>query len=147
MKNAKGYLLRKGRFSEANRCYLVTTITFNRLPLFNDFHKARSVINAMRFLDSQGYTKTWSYILMPDHLHWLVQLTSDKTLSAVVHSLKSYTAKILGAKKTWQSGCHDHALRDGEDIREYARYIIMNPVRAGLVARPSDYSHWDAAWL
>jgi len=28
-----------------------------------------------------------------------------------------------------------------------ARYIVMNPKRAGLVERVGDYPHWDAIWL
>ena len=46
-----------------------------------------------------------------------------------------------------QDGYHDHALRQEEDLRAVARYIIANPVRAGLVERIGDYPHWDAAWL
>ncbi|MFK5927062.1 MAG: hypothetical protein QM483_10570 [Desulfuromusa sp.] len=46
----------------------------------------------------------------------------------------------------WQKGYHDHALRDDEDLRQVARYIVANPVRAGLVVRAIDYSHWDAEW-
>jgi putative transposase len=28
-----------------------------------------------------------------------------------------------------------------------ARYIVANPLRAGLVERLGDYPHWDAVWL
>ena len=28
-----------------------------------------------------------------------------------------------------------------------ARYIILNPVGAGLVAGPAKYPYWDAVWL
>ncbi|MBB5859537.1 hypothetical protein GGR69_001194 [Xanthomonas arboricola] len=28
-----------------------------------------------------------------------------------------------------------------------ARYLIANPLRAGLVARVGDYPFWDAIWL
>jgi hypothetical protein len=28
-----------------------------------------------------------------------------------------------------------------------ARYVVMNPVRAGLVSRVGDYPFWDAAWI
>jgi len=47
----------------------------------------------------------------------------------------------------WQDGFHDHALRREEDLKEVARYIIANPVRAGLVTRVGDYPLWDACWL
>jgi hypothetical protein len=38
-------------------------------------------------------------------------------------------------------------LRRDEDLRAVARYVILNPVRAGLVQRVGDYPHWDAVWL
>jgi len=42
---------------------------------------------------------------------------------------------------------HYHALRNEESIKAAARYIIANPLRAGLVQRIEDYPLWDALWL
>ncbi|MCY1446959.1 hypothetical protein D9M71_635550 [compost metagenome] len=50
-------------------------------------------------------------------------------------------------EKIWQKGFHDHALRHDEDLQDVARYIVANPLRAGLVKRAGDYPLWDAAWL
>jgi len=47
----------------------------------------------------------------------------------------------------WQPGFHDHALRKEEDVRAVARYVVANPLRAGLVQRIGDYPHWNAIWL
>jgi hypothetical protein len=47
----------------------------------------------------------------------------------------------------WQSGFHDRALRQEEELQTIARYIVANPLRAGLVKRVGDYAHWDAMWL
>jgi REP element-mobilizing transposase RayT len=47
----------------------------------------------------------------------------------------------------WQRGFHDHALRGDEDVRAIARYIVANPLRAGLVRAIGDYPWWDAEWL
>ena len=49
--------------------------------------------------------------------------------------------------KVWQKGFHDHAIRRDEDIKAVARYIIANPLRAGMVDRIGDYPFWDAVWL
>jgi hypothetical protein len=38
-------------------------------------------------------------------------------------------------------------LRRQDDVRAVARYIVANPLRAGLVRDIGDYSHWDAVWL
>jgi hypothetical protein len=47
----------------------------------------------------------------------------------------------------WDVGFHDHALRSDESVIHAARYIVANPVRAGLVKRVGDYPFWDAIWL
>ncbi len=39
----------------------------------------------------------------------------------------------------WQAGYFEHVLREDEDTRRVAAYILANPVRAGLVVNPEDY--------
>jgi len=46
----------------------------------------------------------------------------------------------------WQPSFHDRAIRTDESLVNTARYVIMNPVRAGLVERIGDYPLWDAIW-
>jgi REP element-mobilizing transposase RayT len=147
-----GSKLRVGRVSEFGRGYLVTTVTQNRLPLFADFHLARLVIRELRACDEAGLCTTLAFVLMPDHLHWLLQLTSA-TLPDLLGRYKSLSGRTINrsrntsGKSIWQAGFHDHAIRDGEDLQHIARYIVANPVRAGLVGSVREYSHWDAVWL
>lgn len=49
--------------------------------------------------------------------------------------------------KLWQKQYYDRAIRRKENIKQIARYIIANPLRAGLVDNIADYPHWDAIWL
>lgn len=49
--------------------------------------------------------------------------------------------------RVWQRGFHDRALRQEEDLIATARYVVANPLRAGLVDRIGDYPWWDAVWL
>ena len=83
---------------------------------------------------------------MPDHLHWLLELGADDSLSSVVGRIKSVTAHRLGGS-VWQQGFHDHALRKDEDLAATARYVVANPLRKGLVSNIGVYPHWDAMWL
>lgn len=135
--------LRKGRHSAANQIYLITTVTEDRLPVFGDFYAARMLIG---LLHTDPEAKTLAYVLMPDHLHWLMQLGQTRDLSQVIQSIKTLSAKKVG-RLIWQEGYHDHALRWEEDLWAAARYIVANPLRAGLVSHLGDYPHWDAVWL
>ena len=83
---------------------------------------------------------------MPDHIHWLFQLGNNHQLHHVIKTIKSKASIKIG-KPIWQPGYYDHAIRKDEDIVSIARYIIANPIRAGLVKRVGDYPHWDAVWI
>lgn len=146
--------LRKGRYSASGQAYLVTTVTDARRPLFSEMWAARLVINAMRYHAGQGHIEPLAYVLMPDHMHWLFVLQEPLSLSKLMASVKGYSAKQINrrlaecdGKTVWQPGYHDHAVRQDEDLRSMARYVIANPIRAGLVKDIGDYPHWDAVWL
>ena len=143
--------LRKGRASLVGQAYLVTTVTASRIPLFADLYAGRIIVNAMREQDAAGTTSTLAYVVMPDHVHWLVKLETDASLASVIKQLKGGTARRLNRcanrlGAVWQPSFHDHAIREEESLVDAARYVIMNPVRAGLVDCISGYSLWDAAW-
>ncbi|WP_415883604.1 REP-associated tyrosine transposase [Neptuniibacter sp. QD34_54] len=149
MKKGNSSNLRKGRFSEEGRVYLVTFATDKRQKVFTDLYLVRILVNCLKFQAKR--CDTLAYVVMPDHVHWLVQLNSTE-LSTIVHSVKSYSAKAINAYSgrqgaVWQNGFHDHALRDEEDLVDLARYVVLNPIRAGLASKVGDYSHWDAVWI
>jgi putative transposase len=139
--------LRLGRISEPGRIYHITAVTSGRTPLFSELVAARCLIGVLRDVHEAGLASTLAFVVMPDHLHWLMQLGDARTLSQVMGTVKSLSARRLGRGSIWQRGFHDHAVRVEEDLVALARYIVANPLRAGLVTRVGDYPHWDAAWL
>ena len=138
--------LRIGRVSLPGQVYHITTVTFDREPVFSDLRSARLLVNALREAQARDAAATLAFVVMPDHLHWLMQLGAEASLAKVVGAVKAVTAHGIG-RRVWQDGFHDHALRQEEDLAEVARYIVANPVRAGLAERVGDYPHWDAVWL
>ena len=144
--------LRRGRYSALNNVYHVTSCTRNRRPLFERFAVARAVINSIRREDQGGHTQTLAFVVMPDHIHWLVRITGNRSLSKSVNNVKSWSARQVNARRrqsgpVWQKGFYDHGIRAEEDLATAARYIVANPLRSGLVGSLGDYPHWDAVWL
>lgn len=137
--------LRLGRTSESGRLYLLTTVTRQRKPVFTEMYAARGLIHILAQQHAMGKVASYAFVLMPDHLHWLVQLGEDR-LDTLMHRVKSLSARQIEPLR-WQAGFHDHALRGEEDLKRVARYIIANPLRAGLVESVGDYPYWDAVWL
>jgi REP element-mobilizing transposase RayT len=108
----------------------------------------------MRYHAEQEHVEPLAYVLMPDHVHWLFVLREPLSLSQLMASVKGYSAKQIkrlldksDENAVWQPGYHDHAVRQDEDLHAMARYVVANPIRAGLVQNVGDYPHWDAVWL
>ncbi|WP_271104573.1 REP-associated tyrosine transposase [Pseudomonas tohonis] len=144
--------LRIGRFSAYGQLYHITATTEGRQPLFADLACARLAIGEMRRLQDQRLLESLAWVLMPDHLHWLLRLQGPLSLSQVIKLLKGRSSKRLGeqlgtGRRIWQRGFHDRALRREEDLQQVARYIVANPLRAGLVRSVRLYSHWEAVWV
>ena len=107
-----------------------------------------------------------AYSVMPNHVHVVFTPSSEvygpaddaeigerpdgrSPLSAIMHSLKSYTAnranELLGRSgQFWQHESYDHWVRDADELERIVRYIVANPVRAGLVNKATDW-YWSSA--
>jgi putative transposase len=143
--------MRAGRFSETGRIYLLTSIVHNRLSLFADWRLGRLVVSEFRNAQDQGWADSLAWVVMPDHFHWLIELKNG-TLPDLMRGTKSRSARAVNAALSrsdclWQKGYYDQAVRREEGLKRLARYIVANPLRAGLVERIGDYPLWDAVWL
>ncbi|MGY2162422.1 transposase [Pseudomonas tolaasii] len=143
--------LRRGRYSETGRAYLVTAVVHQRQPLFRDFHLGRLLVAELKRVHDKGLVNSLAWVVMPDHVHWLFDL-KDSTLPDVMRQTKSRSTLSINSargskERFWQRGYHDRAVRADEDVLRMARYVIANPLRAGLVERIGDYPLWDAIWL
>jgi len=146
------HALRRGRWSEAGRIYLLTFTTANRTPHFREWPAAAEASRLMAGSPAWQASTLLAWVLMPDHWHSLVELGCDVTLADCVRRLKGGSARALRQHhqvlgRIWAPGYHDHAIRREENLLPVARYLVMNPVRANLVPRAGDYPYWDAIWL
>ena len=144
--------LRLGRVSLSGQPYHIISATHDRRPLFATPAAARAVIRAMRRMQEDGWLHSHAWVLMPDHLHWLFTLGDRADLPTTLNRFKSGSAHAVRRlysepPRIWQSGFSDHGIRADEDLRSIARYIVANPLRAGLCESVGDYPWWDAEWL
>ena len=151
-KRGQSHRLRRARWSQPNQLYHLRLCTRRRIPAFLDFQAARTVVRCMRTKDRNGHASTVAFVVMPDHVHWLCSLGYTMSLSKLVASLKADVTFALRGRDDlprplWQSGYFDRGIREFEDSVGVARYIVMNPVRAGLVRTVREYPHWDCIWV
>lgn len=69
---------------------------------------------------------------MPDHLHALVGIAGEDSLTKLIRDFKRVTARL--ARIQWQRNFFDHRLRHDESLREKEDYIHENPIRAELIS-------------
>jgi putative transposase len=135
--------LRNGRYSVPGRAYFITTNVLQREPLLTP--AAREIlIEALRWSRAQGRLRLLGYAVMDDHFHALVMLTDSHDLGRLLSSIKAFAARQINrlhgrTGPLWQTGYHDHAIRDSADFDHHLLYMHQNPVRRGLVEQPEAY--------
>ena len=125
--------------------YFLTFCTSERRETFRDAAVAHLVLTQFRRTARASAFAILAYCLMPDHVHLLVEGTAaDADLRRFVKRAKQGTGQAYmhrAGEPLWQEGYYDRVLRPTDDAKAVARYIIGNPVRAGLVRVPSEYPH------
>ncbi|MGY5941940.1 REP-associated tyrosine transposase [Stenotrophomonas forensis] len=142
--------LLRGRCSTVGCFYVVTTVTAGRQRVFADPRCVDALTDELRASDCKGITRSLAWVVMPDHLHWVLQLR-EGTLGRCMQSLKSRVAIAINAhsgegRPVWQRGYYDHLIRNEEDVRQQALYAMANPVRAGLASTLGEYPFAWCCW-
>jgi REP element-mobilizing transposase RayT len=83
------------------------------------------------------------YLFMPDHAHILLSgNTEDSDIKKCLDRFKKKTGFWLSVNQPnyqWQKDYYDHILRKEEDLNTVMKYILNNPVRAGIVENWNEY--------
>ena len=104
----------------------------------------RIVADAILFHADKKY-KLIAWVVMPNHIHFLVVPFENVKLAEITHSIKSYTAKeanklLKRTGKFWQAESFDRYVRNYEHYIKTIDYIENNPVKAGLC---KDFRDWE----
>ena len=96
---------------------------------FSDIRKI--VCDALCFFDGERY-RIHSYVVMPNHVHVLVEPFGENKIGEILHSWKSFTAneinKQMGSSgAVWRRESFDRIIRDEEHYQNVLRYISDNP--------------------
>jgi REP element-mobilizing transposase RayT len=127
--------------------FFLTICVRDRTPALADAAASEILVCAWReALPMYGW-KVGRYVVMPDHVHFFGAPASEsaKNLSTFVGGWKRWTQRRIRdtvlASFAWQAEFFDHVMRGAESYEQKWEYVRANPVRAGLVARPQDWSN------
>ncbi len=114
----------------------------------SDPHIADLVAESLLYRNGEVYDLE-AFSIMPTHAHLVCSPIEESegkyhSISKIMHSLKLHTAleanKILGRVGAfWQHENYDHYVRDEGELERIVKYVIYNPVKAGLV---DDWKKW-----
>lgn len=104
--------------------------------------------DSLLFFDGERYNLL-AWVVMPNHVHLLVQFNTGFPLNKVVHSWKSFIAnksnKLLGRSGPfWQREYYERYIKNENHYRNAVMYIESNPVKAGLVGEPELWKYGSA---
>jgi putative transposase len=109
---------------------------------------AALVEGALLYFDSQRY-RLLAWCVMPNHVHAVVEIVDRHSLTKIVGSWKSFTAKransLIGRSGTfWHADYFDRFMRDEGHLARTIDYVENNPVKAGLVVTAPQWA-WSSA--
>jgi putative transposase len=123
--------------------YFLTFCTYERRSRFLTQERVDVVYEQFRRASAEEGFALSAYCFMPDHVHLLVEGLSDNSdcrrLIARAKQLSGFHYKKTFGEPLWQRYGFERTPRGGELSLRVARYILENPVRAGLVSRVEDY--------
>jgi putative transposase len=93
-------------------------------------------------------TQVWAWCLMPNHVHLILVPGHEDGLRAALGETHRRYTRAINAREgwlghLWQSRFASFPM-DERHLIACARYVELNPVRAGLVERPEDWA-WSSA--
>lgn len=111
--------------------------------MFVTRHVVDTVLFQILRAGGRRHFATIAYCFMPDHLHLIVQGEKDDSdCRAFIKAAKQYSGYYYSQAhrdRLWQRYGYERVLRDHQEVALTVRYIVGNPVRAGLVVHPLDY--------
>ena len=135
------------RFHQDNSLYFLTFCTFNRVPYLLDEKIPELLINDLHFY-AKRLKQLVAYTIMPDHVHLIVEVEDERTLSSFLRDFKKRTSKKIkrlteSDSPIWQHGTMDHCIRptwSNKDFKHHLQYLFYNSWKHLEIA-PKDFPY------
>ncbi len=130
------------RFHESRQVHFLTFSCYHRRPHFLSAQACATFVSALERVRQHYGLCVYGYVVMPEHVHLLMNEPEHSNLAQAMKSLKQGVARRLAlraADSFWQARYYDFNVWSESKFVEKLRYIHHNPVKRGLVGRPEDW--------
>lgn len=139
----KSNMARKPRVECTGALYHVIVRGNQRQKVFLADDDHRQYIERLKFYQKRHAFALYAYVLMPNHVHLLIEQGEtplSKAMQGIQQSYTNYYNRKYGKSGHLFQGRYKAILCDRDAyLLELIRYIHLNPVRAGMVEQPHKY--------
>lgn len=137
------------RFHVAEAIYFATTKTRGNKRFFSDKRNSQILLNCIGNFRKEGRYRLLAFVIMPDHLHIMLEPNGKESISKIMHSIKRGSSRLMNQMwnrngSVWQRSFYERIIRDEKEFWEKVNYIYNNPLEAGLAKSPEDYPYSSA---
>jgi len=114
------------------------------MRLLQSERNAGLLIEVLRSLVAEHHFKLLDFVIMPDHVHLLVEVGSEMTIEKAMQLVKGRFSHRLGKElgykgEVWQRGFTEEQVLNKQSFDAHREYIAENPVKAGLATFANEY--------
>jgi putative transposase len=140
----------------------VTFSCYRRHRYLSDSASRQALLDELAFLRTEHQIKILGYVIMPEHVHLVLDPPDGCRLGVLIGQMKARSARRTlshlqekggrslkradGKPAVWQRRCYDHNCRTMDIVVEKIRYCHNNPVSRGLVSKPEDWPWSSYRW-
>jgi putative transposase len=131
------------RFQQTGDFHFLTFSCYRRLPYLATIETKNLFEDALERVRTRYLFAVSGYVVMPEHVHLLVNEPIHGLLSRAIQALKLSVSMRSRQRPFWQAHYYDFNVSSHAKFVEKLRYIHRNPVRRGLVMKPEDWK-WSS---
>ena len=135
------------RIEYAGAVYHVTSRGNEKKPVFRDDHDREVFLNTLQHVNKRYNWICHAYCLMTNHYHLLIE-TPEGNLSLGMRQLNGVYTQLFNKYHgrnghLFQGRYKAILIQKDSHLLEVCRYVVLNPVRAGMVDGPENW-HWSS---
>jgi putative transposase len=138
---------RRNKPGNPDDCFFLTMVTASRAPWIAELQSYDLLLSEMKRLAHLLRFRFKAWVILPEHLHWLLQ-PKENDYSDIVSAFKRGAGaelKRIGVLarggKMWQHRFWEETIRNDQHYARCVEYIHYNPVKHGLVSSPGAWRY------
>jgi putative transposase len=131
------------RYQQTGQFHFLTFICFHRLAYLKTPAAMDLFDDALERCRLRSLFVVGGYVVMPEHVHLLVNEPQRSLLSRAIQALKLSVSMRSSKRPFWQAHYYDFSVSSHTKFVEKLRCIHCNPVRRRLVTKPEDWQ-WSS---